>query len=87
MAERSTVKLISKDGQDTIVLPTTEPGEINRFRALGWTEASYDDSTVEELKAEIDRRNEGRPDDATVPKTGNKADLVAALQDDDQATA
>lgn len=47
----------------------------------------YDAQTGRELKAEIDRRNEGREEDARISKTGNKADLVAALEADDQAAA
>lgn len=45
----------------------------------------YADMTVDALKAEIDTRNEDRGDDAKLPKTGNKADLVAVLTADDAA--
>lgn len=42
---------------------------------------TYDVMTVADLKADIDRRNEGRADDAKIVPVppGNKADLVAAL--------
>lgn len=43
--------------------------------------------TVDELKAEIDRRNEGREEDAKLSKDGKKADLVATLAADDAAQA
>lgn len=46
-------------------------------------------ATVPELRAEIARRNTDRPEDAriVVGGRGNKPDLVAALEDDDQAQA
>lgn len=46
---------------------------------------SYTSWKVAELETEIDARNEGREDDAKISKTGNKADLVAALEADDEA--
>lgn len=46
---------------------------------------SYEDHTVPELKALIDSRNEGRDDAAKVPSDGNKPDLIAALEADDEA--
>lgn len=45
---------------------------------------SYESWTVEELKAEIRARNEGREDDAHLSLTGNKADLISALEADDE---
>ena len=50
---------------------------------LGGGGGGYADMTVDQLKDEIDRRNEGRDDDAMLSKTGNKADLAAALEADD----
>lgn len=47
--------------------------------------ASIDDMNAKELKAEIDRRNEGRDDDAKLSKSGKNADLLAALKADDAA--
>lgn len=47
--------------------------------------SEYEELTVEELKAEIDDRNTGRDDDQHLPKSGNKADLVQRLVDDDNA--
>lgn len=41
--------------------------------------------TVEDLKAEIDKRNEGRDDDKKLSKSGKKAELLAALAADDAA--
>lgn len=45
------------------------------------------DHTVPELQAEIDKRNEGREEDAKIQVggKGNKADLVKALKADDAA--
>lgn len=45
----------------------------------------YDALDVEALKAEIDRRNEGRDDEAKVSKRGGKDTLAAALRSDDEA--
>ncbi|MET7867977.1 SAP domain-containing protein [Micromonospora taraxaci] len=45
----------------------------------------YDAMTVPKLKAEIDRRNEGRDEADRVSSEGKKADLVAALEADDTA--
>lgn len=49
-------------------------------------EDSYDDMTVEELKAEIDRRNAQRAEDGQEPlhKPGKKADLIDVLEEDDE---
>lgn len=54
-----------------------DPGESDE------TPKSIDDMTVAELKAEIDRRNEGRDDESKVAKTGNKDELAEALKVDD----
>lgn len=40
---------------------------------------------VAELRAEIERRNEGRDEADLLPSDGKKADLAAALQADDTA--
>lgn len=45
----------------------------------------YADTKVDDLKAEIERRNEGRGDADRLSTTGVKADLIAALQADDDA--
>ena len=44
----------------------------------------YEAMTVVALKAEIRSRNEGRADDDLIPADGNKADLIAALEADDE---
>lgn len=44
---------------------------------------SYGSLSKADLVAEIEKRNDGREDDATLPTSGNKADLVAALEADD----
>lgn len=45
---------------------------------------AYDDRTVAQLKAEIDRRNQDRDDDDKIAKSGGKDALVARLEDDDE---
>lgn len=47
----------------------------------------YEAMRVPELKAEIERRNEGRDEAARVPAEGRKPDLIAALKADDDAHA
>lgn len=47
--------------------------------------SKYDDLKLDQLKDAIDERNDGREDDAKLPKTGNKADLVKVLVADDEA--
>lgn len=48
----------------------------------------YKDQKVEDLKAEVDRRNATRDEDnqIVVAGKGNKPDLVAALEADDETT-
>lgn len=46
-------------------------------------EPAYGEWTAKELKAEIAARNENRADDDQLPATGNKAALVAVLEQDD----
>lgn len=43
----------------------------------GWTKV--------ELQAEIDNRNEMRDEEDHLPRTGNKDDLIAVLEEDDEA--
>ncbi|MBM0203260.1 hypothetical protein JNW90_09150 [Micromonospora sp. STR1s_5] len=45
----------------------------------------YEAMTVPKLKAEIERRNEGRAEADLVSSEGKKADLVAGLKADDDA--
>lgn len=48
----------------------------------------YEEWTNDELKEEIDTRNVDRADEAKIsPASGKKADLVAALEADDEAHA
>lgn len=48
---------------------------------------SYGDLKVAQLKEEIERRNVDREDDEKLSTDGKKADLIAALEADDQARA
>jgi hypothetical protein len=47
----------------------------------------YDDQKVADLKAEIERRNSDRDEADQIPSDGKKAELVAALEADDEAQA
>lgn len=47
----------------------------------------YNEWKLEELKAEIDRRNEGREGDARLAKTGNVQVLADRLYKDDETNA
>lgn len=64
----------------SIVPPTDENGDLLP------APPPLEDQTVVDLKAEIDHRNAGRSEDAHIPKVGNKDDLIAALQADDDAS-
>ena len=44
---------------------------------------TLEDKTVAELKDEIARRNQGRDEDDQIPTQGNKPDLIAAIEADD----
>lgn len=46
-------------------------------------EDGYESMTVADLRAEIESRNEGREEADLIPSDGKKADLVAALDADD----
>lgn len=53
------------------------------------TVGDYSDMTKKEMLAEVERRNEGREDDAVleIPKKPRVDDLVKLLEDDDLASA
>lgn len=52
----------------------------------GAGDSVYADLKAADLKAEIERRNDGREDDAKITPASNKnADLIAALEADDAA--
>lgn len=53
----------------------------------GTQPASYDDMKVADLKDEIDRRNTDRDAEVQLAKSGTKAELIAALEADDEAQA
>ncbi|GAA5143310.1 hypothetical protein GCM10023340_08460 [Nocardioides marinquilinus] len=62
-------------------------GRGRRDKGGGGDPSPYAGLKVDELRAEIDKRNDGREDDALIPTDGNKPDLVAALEADDKAQA
>lgn len=47
------------------------------------TAPTYADRKIDDLKGEIERRNQGRDEADQIPATGNKPDLIAALEADD----
>lgn len=47
--------------------------------------ADYQGMKVADLRALIEDRNEGRDEDDLIPDDGNKADLIAALEADDES--
>ena len=61
----------------------------HRFTAAEWEPANAapkaKEPTVAELRAEIDRRNEGRDEADQLSTDGKKADLIATLEADDAA--
>lgn len=54
-----------------------------KLRAFVSEDEGYAALKVDELKAEIERRNERRDEADQIASTGNKSDLVAALEADD----
>lgn len=69
----------------------------DRFAPDAWTRlddapataeaTGYQAQKVDDLKAEIARRNAERPEDDQLSADGKKADLVATLEADDAATS
>jgi hypothetical protein len=55
------------------------------YEGRGWVEVDdtpegkYETMSKAELVDEIDKRNEQRPADSHLPRTGNKGDLIATL--------
>ena len=74
----------------TNVVVSVDDSKDDRF-AQGWEalgeesapESQYSSFKVDDLKAEIARRNEGREEADLLSDEGKKADLVAALEADD----
>lgn len=68
---------------------------IDHLKSLGFIEDAegpneskadgYGDWKVADLKAEIERRNSDRDEDSQIPSDGKKAELVEALEADDEA--
>lgn len=83
------MKMISKDKKVTAYVDANDRAEITRRKALGYTvvdeSVAYQALTVDELKDEIAKRNEGRAEDEQIKPAGaKKADLQAALEGDDE---
>lgn len=88
MSDAKPIVVTSRRG-DTLHVWSKE--QVDYWAALGYTgdASAADESTgyealkVDELKSEIDRRNEGREEADLIPSDGKKADLIAALEADD----
>jgi len=62
------------------------PGAAAESEKSGKAEG-YNALKVADLRAEIEKRNEGREEDAALSTEGKKVDLVAALEADDAAAS
>lgn len=78
------------------VLTVSSKEQVDYWGALGYRaegssgatkDTGYDDLKVDELKAEIDSRNDGRDEGDLISTDGKKADLIAALEADDAANS
>lgn len=82
--------LVSSGDYEDDTLPATTPDAATGEGSEPTKEASGENGGAKpleemsgaELKAEIDRRNDGREDDAKLSKSGNKAELIEALKAD-----
>lgn len=81
-------------GTFTLTDPNPRPEEdiasavadIEDETAAALEEGRYEDLSKGDLKAEIERRNEGREADDSMLVSGNKSDLVERLEADDAST-
>lgn len=65
-----------------------DSGGQDEDKGTGGGDGVYADLKAPALKAEIERRNDGREDDAKITPAGKKnVDLIAALEADDAAQA
>lgn len=81
---------VPKDVADKIDHPrawsTDDADTSDDSGSTGGDDKGYASLKVADLKAEIEKRNDGREDDAKLSTEGNKGDLVAALEADDAKT-
>ncbi|WP_213452886.1 SAP domain-containing protein [Rhizomonospora bruguierae] len=68
-----TAERLLAEGWEPAPKPTAEAAAVDGYAGM----------KVAELRAEIERRNEGRDEEERIPAEGKKADLVAALEADD----
>lgn len=80
----------------TGVVVSVDDSKDDRFAAPGWrvydgsgsaSTGGYSSMKVADLRAEIERRNEGREEADLLSVEGKKADLVSVLEADDAARA
>lgn len=74
------VEILDKPALDPVT-GAIRPDKVPALPAA--TGDGYESMTVPALKDEIDKRNTGREPEQQIAATGNKPDLIAALQADD----
>lgn len=79
--DTSVYELLDEPAVDHVEQPLPPEFDVRRHGAP--PPSPYEASTVKELEAEIDARNADRPEEQHISKSGNKSDLVAALEADD----
>lgn len=77
------VQVTVDDSKDDRYTSGWEPASSDAPASSDKTDEGYGSKTVAELKEEIAKRNEGRGEEDRVSDDGLKADLVAALEADD----
>jgi hypothetical protein len=86
--EEGTVAKVRKEGRVKVTDKNAAPGETGYIepptQELVEDDKPYYEWTVNELKEEVAARNEDRDEDDKIVTGNLKADLVAALEDDDE---
>jgi hypothetical protein len=85
--EVATLKAENDDLRAQLAAATGGTADDNGGKGEPTEKVDYNALDVDALKAEIDKRNEGRDSDAKISKRGGVETLVAALEADDAAQA
>jgi len=78
----ATVNVPDEKAERLLTMGFTDPGA----SATADSKSPYSSMKVDDIKAEIDSRNEGRDEADLLSLEGKKADLVAVLDADDAAS-
>lgn len=70
---------------ETATALLTQGFTLDKGEKINEPDTGYSTQKVDDLRAEIDRRNQGRDEADALSTEGKKADLVAALEADDSA--